>query len=113
MEGETWEELEDRASRWLNGEDVIGPWGRESCPNDPRTREALLISYEKLVKGGDLLAKRISIGDTDSDGVTYREIPPDKRLLESANREFNKRSEELGVQSRSGGGVVECRGDHG
>ena len=71
-EGETWEELEDRASRWLKGN-----------AKDPRTREVVLFSFgNALINEGDYLTKTISIGDTDSSGVRYEEIPVSKRVIQ-------------------------------
>ncbi len=69
-DGETWEELKDRASRWLKG-----------SAKDPRTRQVVLFSFgNPLINGGDLLTDTISIGDTDSSGVRYEEIPVSKRV---------------------------------
>ncbi len=82
MDGETWEELEDRASRWLNGEDVPGSWNVKGNAKDPRTRRAVLFSCENLQKGGHILVKTISIGDTDSSGVRYEEEPMSKRVIQ-------------------------------
>jgi len=87
LEGESWDELEDRATRWLNGEDVPG-----MAKKDPRTREALIFSYENLVNGGHLLTKTISIGDTDSSGTRYEETPNPNPVTVSQTRE---RLEEL------------------
>ena len=79
-DGETWEELEDRASRWLKGE-----------AKDPRTREVVLFSFgNPLINGGDLLTDTISIGDTDSSGVRYEEVPMSKRSIQLLDQVFQK-----------------------
>ena len=63
---------------------VIGSAFAANAENakDPRRREAVLFSYENLRKGGHLLVKTISIGDTDSSGVRYEEVPMSKRGLQ-------------------------------
>ncbi len=79
-DGETWEELEDRASRWLKGD-----------AKDPRTREVVLFSFgNPLINGGDLLTDTISIGDTDSSGVRYEEIPVSKRVDQLLDRRIKE-----------------------
>ena len=71
-DGETWEELKDRASRWLKGD-----------AKDPRTREVVLFSFgNPHINGGDLLTDTISIGDTDSSGVRYEEVSMSKRGIQ-------------------------------
>ena len=79
-DGETWEELKDRASRWLKGE-----------AKDPRTRRVVLFSFgNPLINGGDLLTDTISIGDTDSSGVRYEEIASKRvdQLLDQRIKEW-------------------------
>ena len=90
-DGETWEELKDRASRWLKGEDVPGSWNVKGSAKDPRTRQVVLFSFgNPLINGGDLLTDTISIGDTDSSGVRYEEIASKRvdQLLDQRIKEW-------------------------
>jgi len=89
--GETWEDLRDRANRWLAGEEVPGHYGTK----DRRCRQALLVSFAD----GEIRTETISIGDTDSDGVNYRRIPPDKCVTELINRRLQEWSEQIGNRS--------------
>ncbi len=91
MVGETWADLQDRAWRWLNGEDVPGPYGTKGRKKDPRTRRVSLLMFEDSEDGGDWLMKSISIGDTDSAGVRYEKEPPPARLGQLINQRIEER----------------------
>ncbi len=77
-EGESWKQLRDRAQRWLDRAEVPGMYRtRDRC-----CREALLVSF----KDGIIRTEKISIGNTDPDGTTYRRIEPPKRLIEALDQ---------------------------
>lgn len=80
MIGESWEELQERVTRWLNSEEVPGPYGEMGHKKDSRTRRVSLLSLENLETTGELLTKTINIGDTDSSGIRYVEDPAPRRL---------------------------------